>query len=134
MADVRLTVGACDSRDRQAWARLRSRCAQEPSCFSSDGSMAAVLLEHQHALGGARQWGSRRQPADPRTDDEGVPPGWCLPLLRVGGFRHGLASGTNSLTTAAMTSSLCPTQVCPPSSNPMNFAPAIPFAVYCALA
>ena len=47
---------------------------------------------------------------------------------------HGRTDRTSSAPISEITSSSCPTQVCPPWSKPMNFAPAIRLAVYCALA
>ena len=47
---------------------------------------------------------------------------------------QGRVGWISSFTISAITSSSCPTQVCPPSLKPMNLAPAISFAVYCALA
>lgn len=73
-------------------------------------------------------------PLIPEPMTIGAPHGGCLRLNCVGAVRHGLASGTSNLTTSAITSSSCPTQMCPPCSKPMNLAPAMRLAVYCALA
>ena len=48
--------------------------------------------------------------------------------------RHGRTGGTSSFMISAITSSSCPTQVCPPWSNPTNFAIGIRLAVYFAVA
>lgn len=111
---------------------------------ASPASLLAGLQQHRHEGEARVQWPQLAQLDTSGADnDQDAAPTDATRLREAAAYRvapqpsfkrHGLIGGTMSFTISAITSSSCPTQVCPPWSNPTNFAIGIRLAVYFAVA